>query len=78
MGYFTHIVSKFLPSILQGNIIVPIVWVRKLKLREVKSLVQDHMVGKWLSWDLPPGLTLKSQIFVFCCTPLFVRHERKL
>lgn len=45
-------------------IIVPILWMRKLRLLKIKHLAQSHLTGNWQNWELNPGLfDIKAQVF---------------
>jgi hypothetical protein len=43
--------------------IIPTLQMKKLSLREVENLIQDHTAGKWQSWGSSKAIWLQSPRF---------------
>ena len=53
-------------------IILPILWMRKLKLREVQKLAKYCTASKWQSWDLNVENVISEPIFTSTKLPWFI------
>lgn len=53
-------------------IILPILWMRKLKLREAQKLAKYCTASKWQSWDLNLENVISEPIFTSTKLPRFI------